>query len=96
MTIERLGTIRNRSSPTPRRVPPVAAARAPARAEASCVTMSYVVTRDPATGEELRRYAALGEAGVDAALADAAAAAAVWAATPLAERLACSARSASC
>ncbi len=49
---------------------------------------SYVVTRNPATGEELHRYPAHDEAGVEQALADTAAAAAVWAATPLEERLA--------
>jgi succinate-semialdehyde dehydrogenase/glutarate-semialdehyde dehydrogenase len=49
---------------------------------------TYVVTRNPATGEELQRYPAHDEAGVEQALADTAAAAAVWAATPLEERLA--------
>jgi succinate-semialdehyde dehydrogenase / glutarate-semialdehyde dehydrogenase len=49
---------------------------------------TYVVTRNPATGEELQRYPAHDEAGVEKALADTAAAAAVWAATPLEERLA--------
>lgn len=47
----------------------------------------YVVTRDPATGHELQRYPAHDEAGVERALADAAAAAATWAVTPLEERL---------
>jgi succinate-semialdehyde dehydrogenase / glutarate-semialdehyde dehydrogenase len=47
----------------------------------------YVVTRDPATGHELQRYPAHDEAGVECALADASAAAATWAATPLKERL---------
>ena len=49
---------------------------------------SYVVTRNPATDKELHRYLAHDEAGVEQALADTAAAAAVWAATPLEERLA--------
>ncbi len=49
---------------------------------------TYVVTRNPATGEELQRYPAHDEAGVEQALSDTAAAAAVWAATPLEERLA--------
>ena len=46
----------------------------------------YVVTRDPATGRERQRYQAHDEAGVECALADASAAAATWAATPLKER----------
>jgi succinate-semialdehyde dehydrogenase / glutarate-semialdehyde dehydrogenase len=49
---------------------------------------SWVVTRNPATGEELRRYPAHDGAGVDQALADVHAAAATWASTPLDERLA--------
>jgi succinate-semialdehyde dehydrogenase/glutarate-semialdehyde dehydrogenase len=48
---------------------------------------SYVVTRNPATGEELRRYEADDEAALEQALADVHAASTVWAATPLAERL---------
>jgi succinate-semialdehyde dehydrogenase/glutarate-semialdehyde dehydrogenase len=48
---------------------------------------SYVVTRNPATGEELRRYEAHDEAGVEQALSDVAAAYSAWSATPLAERL---------
>jgi succinate-semialdehyde dehydrogenase/glutarate-semialdehyde dehydrogenase len=49
---------------------------------------SWVVTRNPATGEELARYAAHDAAAVERALADVHAAAATWAATPLDERLA--------
>src|SRR6478609_302289 len=47
-----------------------------------------VVTRNPATGEELASYDAHDEAGVEAALAATYAASAVWAATPLEDRLA--------
>ncbi len=47
-----------------------------------------VVTRNPATGEELQRYPAHDEAGVEQVLSDVAAAAEVWAATPLEGRLA--------
>jgi succinate-semialdehyde dehydrogenase/glutarate-semialdehyde dehydrogenase len=50
--------------------------------------VTYVVTRNPATGEELDRYPAHDEAGVEQALADVAAAAAVWGTTPLEDRLA--------
>src|SRR6478736_6231407 len=46
-----------------------------------------VVTRNPATGEELATYDAHDEAGVEAALAATYAASAVWAATPLEDRL---------
>lgn len=49
--------------------------------------MSAIVTRDPATGEVLATYPAHDEAGVELALAQTHAASAVWAATPLAERL---------
>ncbi len=49
--------------------------------------MPEVVTRNPATGEVLRRYPAHDAAGVEEALAAVAGAAAVWGATPLAERL---------
>ena len=49
---------------------------------------AYVVTRNPASGAELHRYPAHDEAGVEQALADTHAASAVWAATPLDERLA--------
>jgi succinate-semialdehyde dehydrogenase/glutarate-semialdehyde dehydrogenase len=48
---------------------------------------SEVVTRNPATGEELHRYPAHDEAGVEQALAETHAAAQVWARTPLEERL---------
>ncbi|HET6937043.1 MAG TPA: aldehyde dehydrogenase family protein, partial [Nocardioides sp.] len=48
---------------------------------------SYVVTRNPATGEELRRYEAHDEAAVEQALADVHAAAQLWAAAPLPDRL---------
>src|SRR6478736_8083137 len=47
-----------------------------------------VVTRNPATGEELATYDAHDEAGVEAALAATYAASAVWAATPLEDRVA--------
>src|SRR6478752_1909125 len=47
-----------------------------------------VVTRNPATGEALATYDAHDEAGVEAALAATYAASAVWAATPLDDRLA--------
>lgn len=47
-----------------------------------------VVTRDPATGETLATYDAHDEAGVEAALAATYAASAVWAATPIDDRLA--------
>ena len=50
--------------------------------------MSVVVTRNPATGEELATYDAHDEAGVEAALSDVHAASQVWSATPLADRLA--------
>jgi len=50
--------------------------------------MSEVVTRDPATGGELRRYPAHDDAAVERALADVHAAGQRWRATPLAERLA--------
>jgi succinate-semialdehyde dehydrogenase/glutarate-semialdehyde dehydrogenase len=50
-------------------------------------TASFVVTRNPATGEELHRYEAHDSAAVEQALADVAAACGVWAATPLDERL---------
>ncbi|GGN92558.1 succinate-semialdehyde dehydrogenase [Actinoplanes lobatus] len=50
--------------------------------------MPEVVTRDPATGRELGRYPAHDEAAVEQALAETAAAAPGWAATPLGERLA--------
>ncbi|WP_028642814.1 NAD-dependent succinate-semialdehyde dehydrogenase [Nocardioides sp. URHA0020] len=50
--------------------------------------MSTVVTRNPATGEELRRYAAHDEAGVEAALVAVHAASQVWGSTALPERLA--------
>lgn len=46
-----------------------------------------VVTRDPATGEELATYAAHDAAGVEAAIAATYAASQVWGATPLDERL---------
>jgi succinate-semialdehyde dehydrogenase/glutarate-semialdehyde dehydrogenase len=46
-----------------------------------------VVTRSPATGEELRRYPAHDEAGVEQALAAADAASRGWRRTPLQERL---------
>ena len=49
---------------------------------------SYVATRNPATGAELARYDAHDVAGVERALAETAAAAQVWSATPLEERLA--------
>jgi len=52
------------------------------------MTSSDVTTRNPATGEELNHYPAHDAAGVEQALADVATAAAVWAATPLEERLA--------
>jgi succinate-semialdehyde dehydrogenase/glutarate-semialdehyde dehydrogenase len=48
---------------------------------------SYVETRNPATGELLRRYEAHDEAAVERALSDVAAAASVWAATALEDRL---------
>jgi succinate-semialdehyde dehydrogenase/glutarate-semialdehyde dehydrogenase len=48
---------------------------------------AYVVTRNPATGEELHRYPAHDEAGVEQALADVSAAAAVWRTTPMEDRL---------
>ncbi|WP_243058473.1 NAD-dependent succinate-semialdehyde dehydrogenase [Nocardioides sp. SR21] len=47
-----------------------------------------VVTRNPATGEELAAYDAHDEAGVETALAETHAASGVWAATPLDGRLA--------
>ena len=47
-----------------------------------------VVTRNPATGEELRRYAAHDAAGVDALLAQADAAARIWRDAPLPDRTA--------
>jgi succinate-semialdehyde dehydrogenase / glutarate-semialdehyde dehydrogenase len=47
-----------------------------------------VVTRNPATGVELQRYAAHDDAAVDAALADVHAASLVWRDTDLADRLA--------
>ena len=47
-----------------------------------------VVTRNPATGEELASYDAHDEAGVEAALAATYAAAGVWRETPLEDRLA--------
>ncbi|MBZ5740932.1 aldehyde dehydrogenase family protein [Nocardioides mangrovi] len=53
----------------------------------TALSSGEVVTRDPATGEVLASYAAHDEAGVEAALAATYAAAQVWAATPLAERL---------
>ena len=49
---------------------------------------SYVVTRNPASGDEVHRHPAHDEAGVEQALSDTAAAAAVWAATPVEDRLA--------
>jgi succinate-semialdehyde dehydrogenase/glutarate-semialdehyde dehydrogenase len=49
--------------------------------------VKHVVTRNPATGRELRRYRAHDEAGVARALAQVAAAAEVWAATELEDRL---------
>jgi len=48
--------------------------------------MSEVVTRDPATGRELRRYPAHDDAAVERALADVHAAGQVWGATPLSDR----------
>ncbi len=48
---------------------------------------SYVATLNPATGQELQRYPAHDAAGVEQALADVHEASAVWAATPLDERL---------
>jgi succinate-semialdehyde dehydrogenase/glutarate-semialdehyde dehydrogenase len=50
--------------------------------------MSEVVTRDPATGRELRRYPVHDDAAVSRALAETSAAARVWASTPLDDRLA--------
>jgi succinate-semialdehyde dehydrogenase / glutarate-semialdehyde dehydrogenase len=50
--------------------------------------VSEVVTRDPATGRELRRYAAHDDTAVERALADVHAAARVWRDTPPAQRLA--------
>lgn len=47
-----------------------------------------VVTRNPATGEDLARYDAHDEAGVEAAIAETHAASLVWAATPIEDRLA--------
>jgi len=47
----------------------------------------YVVTRNPATGAELRRYLAHDAAAVERALAETYAASRAWAATPLDERL---------
>jgi succinate-semialdehyde dehydrogenase / glutarate-semialdehyde dehydrogenase len=47
----------------------------------------HVVTRNPATGDELERYEAHDEAGIERALADVAAAGQVWAATSLDGRL---------
>jgi NAD(P)-dependent dehydrogenase (short-subunit alcohol dehydrogenase family) len=49
--------------------------------------MPEVVTRNPATGRELRRYPAHDEAGVETALAAVHAASRTWGATPLGERL---------
>lgn len=49
--------------------------------------MTDVVTRNPATGQELSRYAAHDAADVERLLAASAAAAHGWAATPLSERL---------
>ncbi|MFT4265158.1 MAG: NAD-dependent succinate-semialdehyde dehydrogenase [Nocardioides sp.] len=49
--------------------------------------MSTVVTRNPATGEELHRYPAHDEAAIDAALEQAHGAFLAWRAAPLAERL---------
>jgi succinate-semialdehyde dehydrogenase/glutarate-semialdehyde dehydrogenase len=51
-------------------------------------TEPEVVTRNPATGAELSRYATHDEAGVEAALAQTHAAAQAWRDTPLEERLA--------
>ena len=48
----------------------------------------YVVSRNPATGEELARYDAHDDAAVEQALADVSSAAAGWSATPLEQRLA--------
>ena len=50
--------------------------------------MSVVITRNPATGAELARYVAHDAAGVERALAETSDASKVWAATPLADRLA--------
>ncbi|MBG0564508.1 aldehyde dehydrogenase family protein [Actinoplanes aureus] len=50
--------------------------------------MSEVVTRDPATGRELRRYPAHDDAVVERALAETSAAARTWAAVELPDRLA--------
>src|SRR6478609_4832987 len=47
-----------------------------------------VVTRNPATGEVLATYDAHDDAGIETALAETHAASLVWAATPLADRLA--------
>ena len=49
--------------------------------------MTEVVTRNPATGQELARYAAHDEAAVESALASAYAAGRLWRETDLAERL---------
>ncbi|MGC4108950.1 MAG: aldehyde dehydrogenase family protein [Nocardioides sp.] len=51
-------------------------------------TTAEVVTRNPATGEELARYPAHDEVALDKALEQAVTAAQEWAATPLADRLA--------
>jgi len=50
--------------------------------------VSVVITRNPATGAELARYVAHDAAGVERALAETSDASKVWAATPLADRLA--------
>jgi succinate-semialdehyde dehydrogenase/glutarate-semialdehyde dehydrogenase len=50
-------------------------------------TIAEVVTRNPATGEELGRYPTHDAAGIEAALSQTAAAAQLWRETPLAGRL---------
>ena len=92
MTIERLGTIRNtvvadtEDRAAGDRGPP----RRPVRGE--CVTCRTSSPATPPPARSCTRYPAHDEAGVEHALADAAAAAAVWAATPLEERLDAAAR----
>ena len=85
MTIERIGTIANRIvANTDER--PAGPGRAASYAGGG-VSTPVVETRNPATGEVLETYESFSATQIDAALAEADAAAQLWASTPLSERL---------